>query len=106
MRVWTSRLLVLSLRLCLSREGMRHAFSWRYSHIAALSPWERHSLCPFRHTSIRQLLCLMRVEAVKPAQARFGDFLADTRVRRLKGKRDDNKEVYFVDIICNSAGHK
>jgi len=48
----------------------------------------------------------MRVEAVKPAQARFGDFLADTRVRRLKGKRDDNKEVYFVDIICNSAGHK
>jgi hypothetical protein len=41
---------------------------------------------------IRQLLCLIRVEAVKLAQAGFGDFLADTRVRRLKGKRDDNKE--------------
>jgi len=24
----------------------------------------------------------------------------------LKGKRDDNKEVYSVDTICNSAGHK
>jgi len=24
----------------------------------------------------------------------------------LKGKRDGNKEVYFVDTICNSAGHK
>ena len=61
---------------------------------------------PFRHTSIRQLLYLIRVEAVKLAQARFGDFLADTRVRRLKRKRDDNKEVYFVDTISNSAGHK
>ena len=48
----------------------------------------------------------MRVEAVKLAQAGFGDFLADTRVGRLKGKRDDNKEVYFVDTISNSAGHK
>jgi len=43
---------------------------------------------------------------VKLAQAEFGDFLADTRVRKLKGKRDDNKDVYFVDTICNSAGHK
>jgi len=51
-------------------------------------------------------LCLIRVEAVKLAQAGFGDFLADTRVRRLKGKCDDNKEVYFVDTISNSAGHK
>ena len=34
------------------------------------------------------------------------DFLADTGVNRLKGKRDDNKEVYFVDTISNSAGHK
>jgi len=33
-------------------------------------------------------------------------FLADTRVGRLKGKRDDNKEVYIVDKISNSAGHK
>ena len=32
--------------------------------------------------------------------------LADTGVSRLKGKRDGNKEVYFVDTICNSAGHK
>jgi len=35
----------------------------------------------------------MRVDAVKLPQSGFGDFLADTRVRRLKGKRDDNKEV-------------
>ena len=33
---------------------------------------------------------------MKLAQAGFGDFLADTRVRELKGERDDNKEVYFV----------
>ena len=48
----------------------------------------------------------MRVEAVKLPQAGFGDFLADTRVGMLKRKRDDNKQVYFVDTICNSAGHK
>jgi len=48
----------------------------------------------------------MRVEAVKLAQPGFGDFLADTRVRMLKGKRNDNKEVYFVDTICYSAGRK
>jgi len=34
------------------------------------------------------------------------DFLADTGVGRLKGKRDVNKEVHFVDTISNSAGHK
>ena len=33
---------------------------------------------------------------MKLAQAGFEDFLADTRVGKLKGKRDDNKEVYFV----------
>ena len=38
----------------------------------------------------------MRVEAVKLAQAGFGDFLADTRVSRLKRKRDDNKEVILL----------
>ena len=65
----------------------------------------QYILCPFRHASVRQLLSLMRVEAVKLAQAGFGDFLADTGVSRLKGKRDGNKEVYFVDTICNSAGH-
>jgi len=48
----------------------------------------------------------MTVEAVKLAQAGFGDFLADTGVSRLKGKRDGNKVVYFVDTICNSAGRK
>ena len=47
---------------------------------------------PFRLTSIRQLLCLI-VEAVKLALAGFEDLLADTRVRKLKGERDDNKEV-------------
>jgi hypothetical protein len=39
---------------------------------------------------------LIRVEAVKLAQAGFEDFLADTRVRELKGERDDNNVVYFV----------
>ena len=48
----------------------------------------------------------MRIEAVKLPQAGFGNFLEDTRVRKLKGKRDDNNEVYIVDTICNSAGHK
>jgi len=81
-------------------------FSWFYNHSAVLSPWEQYILCPFWRTSIRQLLCLLRVEAVKLAQAGFGDFLADSGVSRLKGKCDDNKEVYFVDTICNSAGHK
>jgi len=57
---------------------MRRAFSESYNYIAALSPWERYILCPFRYTSIRQLLCLMRVETVKLAQAGFGDFLVDT----------------------------
>ena len=33
---------------------------------------------------------------MKLAQAGFEDFLADTCVGKLKGKRDDNKEVYFV----------
>jgi len=85
---------------------MQHAFSYGYNHIAALFPWERYILCPFRHTSIGQLLYLIRVEAVKLAQAGFGDFLADSRVSRLKGKRGDNKEAYIVDTICNSAWHK
>jgi len=39
---------------------------------------------------------------VKLAQAGFEDFLADARVRRLMGKRGDNKEVYFVDTVCNT----
>ena len=43
---------------------------------------------------------------MKLAQAGFGDFLADTGVSRLKRKHDDNKEVYFVDTIFDSAGHK
>jgi len=48
----------------------------------------------------------MRVETVKLAQAGFGDFVADSSVSRLKGKRDGNKELYTVDTISNSAGHK
>jgi len=106
MRVWIARFLVLCLGLCLSREGMRRAFSYGYNHIAALSPWEQYIICPFRHASIRQLLCLMTVDAMKLAQAGFRDFLVDTGVSRLKGTRYDNKVVYFVCKICNSAGHK
>ena len=48
----------------------------------------------------------MRVEAVKLAQAGFGNFLAGTCVNRLKEKRDGNKEGDFIDTICNSAGHR
>jgi len=43
---------------------------------------------------------------VKLAQTGFGGFLDDTCVSGLKGKCDDNKEVYILDTICNSAGHK
>ena len=85
---------------------MRHAYNYGYNHTAALSPWEQYIVCPFRHASIRQLLCLRRLEAVKLAQAGFGDFLVDTGVSRLKGKCDDNKEVHFVDTISKSAVHK
>ena len=43
---------------------------------------------------------------MKLARAGFGDFLADIHVSSLKGKRDGDKELYFVDTICKSAGHK
>jgi len=49
---------------------------------------------------------LMAVEAVKLAQTGFGDFLVDSGVSRLKGKRDGNKEEHTVGTVCNSAGHK
>jgi len=64
---------------------MLRAFSYCYSHIAALLPCEQYSLCPFLYTLIRQLLCLMTLEATKLAQVGFGDFLADSGVSRLKG---------------------
>ena len=67
-----------------------------YNDTAALSPWEQYILYPFRITAISQLLCVVRVEARKLAQAGFGDFLADVRMNRLKGKCDDNKEVYWL----------
>jgi hypothetical protein len=75
---------------------MRHAFSLGYNDTAALSPWERYILYPFQLRAISQLLCLIRVEAVKLAQAVFGNFLADAHVSRLKGKCDDNKEVFWL----------
>jgi hypothetical protein len=75
---------------------MRHAFSYGYNDTAALSPWEGYILYRFRHTAIGQLLCLRRVETEKLAQAGFGDFLADAHVSRLKGKCDDNNEVYWL----------
>jgi len=71
-------------------------FSLVYNDIAALPPWERYILYPFRHTAISQLLCSIRVEAVKLAQVGFGDFLAGTRVRRLKGKCDDIKTCILL----------
>ena len=71
-------------------------FSLGYNDTAALSPWERYMLYHFGLTAISQLLCLRTVEAVKLAQTGFGDFLADARVSRLKGKCDDNKELYWL----------
>ena len=61
-------------------------FSLGYNVTASLSPWEWYILYPFRLTAISQLLCLRRVEAVELLQAGFGDYLADARVGRLKGK--------------------
>ena len=75
---------------------MRRAFSFGYSDIAVLSPWELYILYPFRLTAIRQPLCLRRVESAKLVQAVFGDFLSDARVSRLKGKCDENNEVYWL----------
>ena len=72
-------------------------FSLGYNDTAVLSPWERYILQVylFRLTAISQLLCLIKVEFAKLAQAGFGD-LAIARVSRLKGKCDDNKEVYWL----------
>ena len=75
------------------------------ARVTAIPPhyWEQYILCPFgmhQHTAVS----LRRVEAVK--QDRLGwDFLVNTCVRKLKEKHDDNKEVYSVDTIYNSARH-
>jgi len=61
----------------ISREGMRLACSLGCNDIAALSPWERYIVYPFRLIAINQILCMIRVEAAKLAQTGFGDFLAD-----------------------------
>ena len=89
----------------ISREGMRLACSLGCNDIAALSPWERYIVYPFRLIAINQILCMIRVEAAKLAQTGFGDFLADAvwagwrvSVTTIKG--------CIVDTICNSAGHK
>ena len=71
-------------------------FSSGYCDIAALSPWELNILCPFRLAAISKLLCLRTLEGVNLGQAGFGDFLADSCVGRLKGRCDDNKEVYWL----------
>jgi hypothetical protein len=42
--VWNSGLSLLSLWLCLSCEEMRHAFSYGYNHIAALTLGTVHSV--------------------------------------------------------------
>ena len=48
----------------------------------------------------------MRIEAVKLAQPGFGGLLIWRSYEQIEGERDDNKEVYTVDTICNSVGHK
>jgi len=53
-------------------KGCGVLFSLGYNDNAALFPWERYILYPFRLTAISQLLCLTRVEAEKLGQAGFG----------------------------------
>jgi hypothetical protein len=71
-------------------------------------PVNRTFYAPFSIHQTDSCLCLIGIEAVKLAQARFGETSWLTPVwGSWKGKRDgDNKEVYFVDKISNSAGHK
>jgi len=45
----------------------------------------------------------MAVEAVKLAQTGFGDFLVDSGVSRLKGKRDGNKEEHIVGTTASAV---
>ena len=52
-----------------------------------------------RLTSIRQLLCLNRVEVVKLTQVGFGDFLANTRVRKLKESVTIIKKDFVIKFL-------
>ena len=47
-------------------------FSYGYNRIVAVTPCEQHILCNFRYKS-DSCICLIRVGAVKLAQAGFGD---------------------------------
>ena len=67
-----------------------------YKDIAAFSPRELYILYHFRLTAISKVFCLRRKEVVNLGQAGFGDFVPDGRVRRLKGKCDENKDVYCL----------
>ena len=60
-------------------------FSLCYRDIATLSPWELYILYTFWLAPISKLLCFRTVDGVKLGQTGFGDFLADSRVGRLKG---------------------
>ena len=40
------------------------------------------------------------------AHAGYGEFLPDTRMSRLKGKRDDNREVYLLIQFVTVPGTK
>ena len=47
----------------------------------------------------------MTLEAVKLAQAGFGDFVPDTGVSRLKGKACVSEEVYIGDTIGDTISN-
>ena len=86
---------------------MRHAFSYGYSHIAALTPVKSTVYAAFGKHHTDSCLCLIRIQAANLDEAGFGDTSRLTPLSgSWKGMRDDNKKFYFDDKISNSAGHK
>jgi len=64
---------------------------------------QKHSLTLTAHISRTTFLCLIRDVVMKRAKVGSKTILAS----KLKGKYgNDNKEMYFVDEIYSSAGHK
>ena len=108
MRVRTSRLSALSLWLCLIMRRDAACFLARGTTISPLwLPGNSTFHAAFGIHESDSCLCLNRVEAAEQAQAGFWDTSWLTLVwGSWNGKRDHNKDVYFVDKISNSAGHK
>jgi hypothetical protein len=65
--------------------------------VTIISPlWLRGNKVAFGMHDSCSCLCLIRVEVAKLAKAGFRDFLADTRVGKLRRESDNNKEVYLL----------